>query len=126
MAAKLARPVHQAASCVCSPARSTIYTGRHIQQTGVFDNAGFLWQPDMATSVKTVGHRLADLGYHAAYQGKWHLSGNLDQAQQAVDARDLVMAMNAVLQARIAEEVGVDDGAFLPIRNGRMVFPPVG
>ncbi|GAB0119123.1 sulfatase-like hydrolase/transferase [Acidisoma sp. 7E03] len=77
---------HQSASCVCSPARSTIYTGHHIQQTGVFDNAGFLWQPDMSTSVKTVGHRLSELGYHAAYQGKWHLSGNLDQAKQAVDA----------------------------------------
>ena len=35
---------HQAASCVCSPARSTIYTGQHIQHTGVFDNANSLWQ----------------------------------------------------------------------------------
>ena len=46
---------HQAASCVCSPARSTIYTGRHIQHTGVFDNAGFLgsptWQPRSRLSV---------------------------------------------------------------------------
>jgi arylsulfatase A-like enzyme len=77
---------HQAASCVCSPARSTIYTGLHIQHTGVFDNAGFLWQPDLSTRVKTIGHRLADLSYHAAYQGKWHLSGNLDQVKQAIEA----------------------------------------
>jgi arylsulfatase A-like enzyme len=77
---------HQAASCVCSPARSTIYTGEHIQHTGVFDNAGSLWQADMSTDVKTIGHRMAALGYHAAYQGKWHLSNNLDQVKEAIDA----------------------------------------
>lgn len=60
---------HQAASCVCSPARSTLFTGLHISHTGVFDNANALWQPDMSTNLKTVGHRLAQLGYHAAYQG---------------------------------------------------------
>jgi arylsulfatase A-like enzyme len=77
---------HQAASCVCSPARSTIYTGQHIQHTGIFDNAGSLWQADMSTDVKTIGHRVATLGYHAAYQGKWHLSNNLDQVKEAIDA----------------------------------------
>jgi len=77
---------HQAASCVCGPARSTIYTGRHIQHTGVFDNANALWQPDMSTAVSTVGRRMTALGYHAAYQGKWHLSKNLDQARAAIDA----------------------------------------
>ncbi len=77
---------HQAASCVCSPARSTIYTGLHIPHTGVFDNANSPWQADMATSIQTIGHRLAQLGYHAAYQGKWHLSYNLDKAKHADEA----------------------------------------
>lgn len=77
---------HQAASCVCSPARSTLYTGLHIPHTGIFDNANSLWQPDMSTDVKTVGHRLAQLGYYAAYQGKWHLSINLDQVNEAIEA----------------------------------------
>jgi arylsulfatase A-like enzyme len=77
---------HQGASCVCSPARSTIYTGIHIQQTGIFDNANELWQPDMSTEIKTIGHRMAALGYHAAYQGKWHLSGNLGDIDHAIDA----------------------------------------
>lgn len=40
------------------------------------------WQRDMSTKVVTIGHRLHQLGYHAAYQGKWHLSGNLDTAQR--------------------------------------------
>jgi arylsulfatase A-like enzyme len=77
---------HQAASCVCSPARSTIYTGEHIQFTAIFDNANSLWQADMSTEIKTIGHRMAELGYHAAYQGKWHLSVNLDQVHDAIDA----------------------------------------
>ena len=36
--------------------------------------------------MRTVGHRLAELGYHAAYQGKWHLSANLDVVAHAIDA----------------------------------------
>ncbi|MBG7604950.1 MAG: sulfatase-like hydrolase/transferase, partial [Actinobacteria bacterium] len=32
---------HQITSCVCTPSRSTIYTGQHIQRTGVFDNVNF-------------------------------------------------------------------------------------
>jgi arylsulfatase A-like enzyme len=37
---------------------------------------------------------------------------------------DLMMVMNAKLNDLIAEEVGVDDGSFLPIRDGKWHFPP--
>ena len=77
---------HQAAACVCSSARSVIYTGQHIQQTGVFDNLNYLWQADMSTKVGTVGDRLRELGYYAAYQGKWHLSYNMDQEPDPIKA----------------------------------------
>jgi len=73
---------HQDASQVCSSARSVIYTGQHIQHTGVFDNMEAPWQRDMSTEIVTIGHRLQQLGYHAAYQGKWHLSGTLDTAHK--------------------------------------------
>lgn len=76
---------HQAAACVCSSARSVIYTGHHIQQTGIGDNLNYLWQKDLSTTIKTIGTRLSELGYHAAYQGKWHLSYNMDQAKQVLD-----------------------------------------
>jgi hypothetical protein len=33
------------------------------------------------------------------------------------------MAMNDKLNVRIAEEVGIDDGSFLPLRNGKWHFP---
>jgi hypothetical protein len=44
----------------------------------------------------------------------------------AMDAAntDLIKAMNAKLNERIAEEVGDDDGSFLPIRDGKWFFPP--
>lgn len=77
---------HQAASCACSPARSTLYTGLHIQHTGIFDNLNSPWQANMSTAVETIGHRLAKLGYHPAYQGKWHLSHDLDTVADAIDA----------------------------------------
>ena len=77
---------HQAASVQCSSARSVIYTGQHIQHSGIFDNLNFLWQPDLSLKVKTIGHRLSELGYHAAYQGKWHLSYNMDEVKKAYDA----------------------------------------
>ncbi len=76
---------HQAAACVCSSARSVIYTGHHIQQTGIGDNLNYLWQKDLSTTIKTIGTRLSELGYHAAYQGKWHLSYNMDEAKKVVD-----------------------------------------
>ncbi len=70
---------HQIAACVCSPSRSTVYTGQHIQHTGVLDNAGVPWQKDMSPDVRTVGHMLRDAGYYAAYLGKWHLSASMHE-----------------------------------------------
>ncbi len=77
---------HQAASCVCSSARSVVYTGQHIQHTGIADNLNYIWQRDLSTGINTVGHRLGELGYYASYQGKWHLSANLDLTDNPVDA----------------------------------------
>ena len=37
---------------------------------------------------------------------------------------DLIMTMNAKLNGRIAEEVGDDNGHFIPIRDGKWFFPP--
>ncbi len=69
---------HQISSCVCTPSRSSIYTGQHIQRTRVFDNVNFPWANDLPRDVPTVGHRLRDLGYFSAYLGKWHLSAEMD------------------------------------------------
>ena len=65
---------HRINSCVCTPSRSVIYTGRHIQQTGMFDNTNFPWTKSMSPEIPTVGHRLRRAGYYTAYKGKWHLT----------------------------------------------------
>jgi len=64
---------HTINSCVCTPSRSVIYTGQHIQHTGMFDNTNFPWMQSMSTEIRTVGHLLRDAGYYTAYKGKWHL-----------------------------------------------------
>jgi hypothetical protein len=34
---------HRINSCVCTPSRSVLYTGQHIQHTRMFDNTNFPW-----------------------------------------------------------------------------------
>ncbi len=65
---------HRINSCVCTSSRSVIYTGRHIQQTRMFDNTNFPWMQSMSTDIKTLGHMLREAGYYTAYKGKWHLT----------------------------------------------------
>jgi arylsulfatase len=65
---------HRINSCVCTSSRSVIYTGRHIQQTKMFDNTNFPWIQSLSTEMPTVGKMLRDAGYYTAYKGKWHLT----------------------------------------------------
>jgi arylsulfatase len=65
---------HRINSCVCTPSRSVLYTGHHIQKTRMFDNTNFPWISSMSTEIKTVGHLLREAGYYTAYKGKWHLT----------------------------------------------------
>ncbi|MBP0639332.1 sulfatase-like hydrolase/transferase [Cupriavidus sp. AcVe19-6a] len=65
---------HQINSCVCTPSRSVLYTGQHIQQTRMFDNTNFPWITSMSTDIPTLGDMLRDAGYYTAYKGKWHLT----------------------------------------------------
>jgi len=37
---------------------------------------------------------------------------------------ELILALNQMTNERIAQEVGVDNGEFMPIRNGKWHFPP--
>ena len=71
---------HQVASCVCTPSRAVIYTGRHIQNNGMFDNTNFPWSGDLSTEIPTLGDLLGDLGYYTAYKGKWHLTSEFETA----------------------------------------------
>ncbi len=70
---------HHACSMVCTPSRSVIFTGQHIQHTKMFDNTNYPWVEDMSYDIPTIGHMMRDAGYYTAYQGKWHLNEQLEQ-----------------------------------------------
>lgn len=63
---------HHTAHTVCTPSRSTMYTGMHPAHTGMFDNTNFAWMSDMSTDIPTIGHMLREQGYYTAFKGKWH------------------------------------------------------
>jgi len=73
---------HRINSCVCTSSRSVLYTGRHIQQTKMFDNTNFPWIGSMSTDIKTLGHLLRDAGYYTAYKGKWHLTKEFETVNE--------------------------------------------
>ena len=48
---------HRINSCVCTPSRSVVYTGRHIQQTKMFDNTNFPWIGSLSPDIRTDLHQ---------------------------------------------------------------------
>lgn len=69
---------HQICSAVCTPSRSVIFTGQHIQHTRMFDNTNFPWVDNMSFGIPTIGHMMRDAGYYTTYHGKWHLNHKMD------------------------------------------------
>jgi len=65
---------HYNCANMCTASRSVMYTGQHIQHTGMFDNTNLPWQPDMSPEIPTIGDMMRELGYYTAYKGKVHLS----------------------------------------------------
>jgi arylsulfatase A-like enzyme len=72
--------VHQAP---CGPSRSTLYTGQHLQKTGMYTNpigeygAYPVDAPrdvELPAGFPTIGTMLRAQGFYTAYKGKWHLS----------------------------------------------------
>jgi arylsulfatase A-like enzyme len=53
---------------VCSPARSSIFTGRMPHETGVNENGQAI-----APGIPTMGEVFREAGYRTVYGGKWHL-----------------------------------------------------
>jgi len=73
---------HQINSCVCTPSRSVLYTGKHIQHTKMFDNTNFPWISSMSTDLHTIGDMLREAGYYTAYKGKWHLTKEFETVNE--------------------------------------------
>ena len=73
---------HCIGSAVCTPSRSVLYTGQHIQHTRMFDNTNFPWISSLSTDLPTIGHLLRDVGYYTAYKGKWHLTKEFETVNE--------------------------------------------
>jgi len=73
---------HRINSCVCTPSRSVVYTGQHIQQTKMFDNTNFPWIQSLSTDVPTLGDMMRQAGYYTAYKGKWHLTKDFEEVNK--------------------------------------------
>jgi arylsulfatase A-like enzyme len=73
---------HRINSCVCTPSRSVLYTGQHIQHTKMFDNTNFPWITSMSTDLRTIGDMLREAGYYTAYKGKWHLTKEFETVNE--------------------------------------------
>lgn len=73
---------HTINSCVCTPSRSVLYTGQHIQHTRMFDNTNFPWIQSLSPEIRTVGDMLREAGYYTAYKGKWHLTKEFETVNE--------------------------------------------
>lgn len=101
---------HQIATSVCSSSRSVIYTGQHIQQTGVFDNLGFPWSKQLSHETPTFGQYLAKAGYHPAYLGKCHMVDALEEVEVENAPTVSMDELSKVMQSYGFEDyVGVGD-----------------
>ncbi|MBN2047337.1 MAG: sulfatase-like hydrolase/transferase [Anaerolineaceae bacterium] len=56
---------------LCTPARAGLFSGIYAHTAGAWTN-----NLALGTNIHSMGERFTDLGYHAAYIGKWHLSGH--------------------------------------------------
>ena len=86
-------------------------------------DADFLTQQDIAGSVVTYDDMRKALGKLLQHRGMTQEEIN-NLAMDTGKNRDLIMSLNEKLNRRLAEEVGADDGSFLPLKNGKWFLPP--
>ena len=68
---------------MCSPSRSTFFTGLYPEQHGVTDTLSFggtasVDQPELPLDIQNMAKLLKSAGYAVQYRGKWHMSKGAD------------------------------------------------
>lgn len=79
---------YYSASTMCSSSRSVIYTGRHMPNTGIYDNDNMPYVRPLDPALGTLGTMLREHGYVTTYQGKWHLSNAYVDAGSGTSTTD--------------------------------------
>ena len=83
------------AASMCSPSRSTFFTGLYPEQHGVVDTLSFggpasVDQPELPLDIQNMAKMLKSAGYAVQYRGKWHMSkganGSADLTPQDIAA----------------------------------------
>lgn len=85
-------------TCMCSPSRSTFFTGKYPAEHGVTDTLTFggrysEGEHQLDNSIHNMGNMFAANGYDTQYRGKWHLSKNPNdpQAPDALTSADVAL-----------------------------------
>ena len=70
-------------TCMCSPSRSTLFTGTYPAQHQVIETltSGGIFspvEPQLNNQTPNIGRILDGIGYDVQYRGKWHLSKGAD------------------------------------------------
>ena len=70
---------HFCSATMCSPSRSTLFTGMHPAQHGVIhtltEGGSFSTQePTLPAGIQTMGTMLGSTGYNVVLKGKWHMT----------------------------------------------------
>lgn len=74
---------HFCSTSMCSPSRSTLFTGLHPAQHGVVstlteDGTNSPNEATLPLNIQTMGKMLGAAGYNVIFKGKWHISKGAD------------------------------------------------
>lgn len=81
-------------TAMCSPSRTTLFTGLYPAQHGVehtltTDGSLSPNEPTLLTTTQNMARMLASAGYNVQYRGKWHLTKDVTALTDASSAEDL-------------------------------------
>ena len=103
-------PYARVASQLCSMARGIIYSGRHSQINGVWENVPIPLADELRRDIPNIGSLFRDAGYAVGYTGKWHLS-KIEAMEPGRAVRDEIRSYGFVDSEVTSETDGANVGA---------------